>query len=865
MSTPPLAFKSAILAPDRAADLVIAEAESIVAGAAAFEGDGIVTAIVSVTGVVDEVADIIEPGAYAATLLKRLPKVCWHHSWEHPIGKVLWIEELLPGDPRLPAKTRDGQPWPAEAGALVAKMQMNMASERGREAYSAIKFYSESGECEYSIGYKVPAGKSSRDGKGIRHIKEMDLFELSFVLFGAHTMTGTLALKAAVSLMNMANQGLVTVSKKAIDDEFERLMADVDFDGLDDEDELQPAASEPSQVVQDEQEVLDIGDDEDDEEAELHRAALEDPDFELAESRQEKGHASDADTDITDTCKGCGDDVVFDSMNGWMREDGSYGHEDGTTHSDHMAPPAEFKAEGGADRNRGGAENLRRSYVHGKISLQIGWGTDGDFARCVAIASKHMTSEQAKGYCNLRHQDAVGAPPGQGHPEGKAATYDQPETTAPDKDPATAPDQAKRTGVMIALYPDPEAAKKIAVRGGEEPEELHVTLAYLGDVADTAGEGLTLGSATSKIVAAAQVAAATFKPLSGTVGGLGKFPDFGSGVPVWSPVDVVGLGAVREAVVDALEAAGLPVKTDHGFTPHMTLGYNLDLNLIPDTDPVPVDFNHLVVAVGGTHTRIPLGDDLGADASGAPIAGAPMPIEQDNPMEKGYDPMIETGPHAGHKAAVPAEPGKAFPRLPGTLEERTQALNAALDEALLGNLDDDSRKERYVNIDGTWLDRVICTLNHWTSPSSDSSQSYEFPYTISDDGTVSLGEPTLVKLTLSAELDGAEVDDVPLGDLMPLAERIEDVIHGLKSLGTVEIKAGRVLSAAIAARLKSAAEHLVSVLKAGGIDITVPAEEHVSPVVDTETTAPSAHGKSDTPNQASVAAILADIESMTAE
>jgi 2'-5' RNA ligase len=864
MSTPTLAFKSAVLAPDKAAELVIAEAESIVGGVAAFEGDGIVTAIVSVTGVVDEVDDIIEPGAYAATLLKRLPKVCWHHSWEHPIGKVLWIEELLPGDPRLPAKTRDGQPWPAEAGALVAKMQMNMASERGREAYSAIKFYSESGECEYSIGYKVPSGKSTRDSKGIRRIKEMDLFELSFVLFGAHTMTGTLALKAAVSLMNKANHGTVTISKKAIDDEFERLMADVDFDELADEDELQPTSDEPGQVVQDEQGVLEIEDDEDDEEAELHRAALEDPTFEMAEGRQGKNYASDADTDITDTCKGCGDDVVFDSMNGWMREDGSYGHEDGTTHSDHLPPPPEFKAEGGADRNRGGAANLRRWYVAGADG-QIAWGSKGDFDQCVAVASRHMAPERAKGYCNLRHQDAVGAPPGQGHPEGKAATYDQPETTAPDKDPVTGPDQAKHTGVMVALFPGPEAAKKIAVRGGEAPEDLHVTLVYLGDVFDAAGEGLTLGSATSQIVAAAQAAAATTKPLSGTVGGLGKFPDFGNGVPVWSPVDVVGLTAAREAVVDALQAAGLPVKTDHGFTPHMTLGYNLDLNLIPDTDPVPVEFTHLVVAIGGTHTRIPLGDDLGADASGAAIAGTPTQPEQDDPMEKGYDPMIETGPHAGHKAAVPAEVAKAFPRLPGTLEERTQALSGALDEALLGNFDDDARKERYVNIDGTWMDRVICTLNHWSSNSNDSCQSYEFPYTISEDGTVSLGEPSPVKLTLTAELDGDEVDDVPAGDLMPLVERINDVIHGLKTLGPVEIKAGRVLSASIAARLKSAAEHLVSVLKAGGIDITLPAEETVAPVVETETTAPSAHGKSANLNPSDVAALLADIETITAE
>lgn len=870
MSTPTLAFKSAVLAPVDAADLVVAEAESIVAGAAAFEGDGVVTAVVSVTGVVDEVDDIIEPGAYAETLRKRMPKVCWHHSWEHPIGKVLQIEELMPGDPRLPKTTRDGQPWPAEAGALVAKMQMNMSSERGREAYSAIKFYSESGECEYSIGYKVPAGKSTRDGKGIRHIKVMDLFELSFVLFGAHTMTGTLALKAAVSLMNKATTGLITISKKAIDDEFERLMADVDLDDvdMDDEDDLEPEPSEPTAVGQDDQEVLDIGDDEDDEEATLHTAGMADPEF--ARHAEAKSLGSDADTDITATCKGCGDDVVFDTMNGWMRKDGSYSHDDGSTHSDHMAPPAEFKAEGGADQNRGNAEKLRHWYVRGEGAVRIDWPTKGAFARCVAIASEHMTEEQAKGYCANRHKDATGRWPGQDR-EGKAQVYDQSDTTAPDKDEVDPADDPKLTGVMVALYPDPEAAKKIMVRGGDDPDQLHVTLAYLGKTTDQAGDGLTLEAATNRIVAAAQAAAATYQPLSGTVGGIGKFPDQGDGVPVIALVDVVGLGAVREAVVDALETEGLPVKVDHGFTPHMTLGYNLDLDLIPDTEPVPVEFTHLVVAVGGTHTRIPLGDDAGADAAGALVPGEPSQGQAiaGEPLEKGYDPMIESGPYAGHKAAGSAstEPveQKGFPQLPGTLEERQQAVRRALDEALLGNLDDDARKERYVGIDGTWFDRVICTMNHWTGGGAEDCESFEFPYAISDDGVVSLGEPTPVKLKLTAELDGAELDDVPIGDLMPLAEFVEQAIAGIKTLGPSEIKAGRVLSGAIAARLKSAAEHLISVLKAGGIDVTVPTEEdHVSPTPDMETTAPAARGKSaEMPTQAGIAAMLADIDALT--
>jgi hypothetical protein len=161
--------------------------------------EGIVEAIVSVTGIEDEVKDIIVPGAYTQTLAKRRPKVIWHHNWEQPIGRVLHIEELHPGDSRLPHQTKDGQPWPAAAGGLLATMQFNLKSDRGREAFEAVRFYSESGECEWSIGYQVPSTGATRDKKGIRHIKTIDLYELSFVLFGAASQTGTLGVKAALA------------------------------------------------------------------------------------------------------------------------------------------------------------------------------------------------------------------------------------------------------------------------------------------------------------------------------------------------------------------------------------------------------------------------------------------------------------------------------------------------------------------------------------------------------------------------------------------------------------------------------------------------------------------------------------------
>ena len=74
--------------------------------------------------------------------------------------------------------------------------------------------------------------------------------------------------------------------------------------------------------------------------------------------------------------------------------------------------PAETKAAGGVDKNRGGAETLRRYWVTGTGGVEIGWGTKGDFDRCVAKLTEHMGA-RAKGYCNLRHRDATGKWPAQ--------------------------------------------------------------------------------------------------------------------------------------------------------------------------------------------------------------------------------------------------------------------------------------------------------------------------------------------------------------------------------------------------------------------------------------------------------------------
>lgn len=56
------------------------------------------------------------------------------------------------------------------------------------------------------------------------------------------------------------------------------------------------------------------------------------------------------------------------------------------------------------------AERLRRYWTEGQGGIRLAWGTEGDWTRCVAALSKHMTD--AKGYCAELHHEVLGYWPG---------------------------------------------------------------------------------------------------------------------------------------------------------------------------------------------------------------------------------------------------------------------------------------------------------------------------------------------------------------------------------------------------------------------------------------------------------------------
>ncbi len=167
------------------------------------EEQGIVEAIVSVTGLKDNVNDNIKPGAYAETLKKRVPKGVWGHDWNTPVSRTIEAKELMPGDPELPANLPSGAVWPQGAGAVKVKAQFNLKTQRGKDAFEDVKFFGAAQE--WSIGYRVPKGCATMDTKSnTRNISKLDFFEYSPVLFGAMSAARTVSVKdAQVSYQRM--------------------------------------------------------------------------------------------------------------------------------------------------------------------------------------------------------------------------------------------------------------------------------------------------------------------------------------------------------------------------------------------------------------------------------------------------------------------------------------------------------------------------------------------------------------------------------------------------------------------------------------------------------------------------------------
>jgi HK97 family phage prohead protease len=152
------------------------------------QAEGIVECFVAGIGNKDSVGDVVISGAFSKSLMRRKPRVVWGHNWNEPIGKVLEMYEVPASDPRLPGKMKA-----AGIGGLYARVQFNLHSEKGKEAFANVAFFGV--EQEWSIGYKTLDAVYDQNLKA-NILKEVELYEVSPVLHGANQLTGTISVKS---------------------------------------------------------------------------------------------------------------------------------------------------------------------------------------------------------------------------------------------------------------------------------------------------------------------------------------------------------------------------------------------------------------------------------------------------------------------------------------------------------------------------------------------------------------------------------------------------------------------------------------------------------------------------------------------
>ena len=120
--------------------------------------DGTIKGYASLFGVRDQGGDIVQPGAFSASLQSgRGVAMLWQHDPTRPIG--LWTKVI------------------EDEKGLYVEGELFLETQAGKEAHVLLK---RGGIKGLSIGYKTRRSKKTADG---RLLYEVDLFEISLVTF----------------------------------------------------------------------------------------------------------------------------------------------------------------------------------------------------------------------------------------------------------------------------------------------------------------------------------------------------------------------------------------------------------------------------------------------------------------------------------------------------------------------------------------------------------------------------------------------------------------------------------------------------------------------------------------------------------
>lgn len=152
-------------------------------------GDGAIEGYASTYGGdADRHGEVVLPGAFAKSIEAyktkgQLPVMLWSHRQEQPVGKWTTMRD--------------------DERGLFVKGQVNLDTTNGREAYASVKAGDVGG---LSIGFVTPENGREYAGKGVFHLKEVELLEVSIVAVPANPLariTGVKSLGSKAEAVDM--------------------------------------------------------------------------------------------------------------------------------------------------------------------------------------------------------------------------------------------------------------------------------------------------------------------------------------------------------------------------------------------------------------------------------------------------------------------------------------------------------------------------------------------------------------------------------------------------------------------------------------------------------------------------------------
>lgn len=144
-----------------------------------------VSGIFAVHGNVDSYADRSHPGAFSKTIQERVGQIraLWNHDfWAPPIAKIESLREVTRDE--LPAEILAKAP---DATGGVEVVRRYLKTPRADEVFEGIK---EGAITEMSYAYDaMQFDFAEENGKQIRNLRQVKLYEVSDVLWGANPAT----------------------------------------------------------------------------------------------------------------------------------------------------------------------------------------------------------------------------------------------------------------------------------------------------------------------------------------------------------------------------------------------------------------------------------------------------------------------------------------------------------------------------------------------------------------------------------------------------------------------------------------------------------------------------------------------------